>query len=87
MPKNVDELIVMPFLPLRGTMVFPHTVLHIDVTRRSVAAINAAMAPTSGFFCWPRRTRTRRSYPGRTVPGRHRRARRRPHLPGNTFAC
>ncbi len=51
MPKGGPSIITMPFLPLRGTLVFPHTVLHIDVGRgRSVAAVNAAMALDQRLF-------------------------------------
>ncbi len=51
MPKGGPSIITMPFLPLRGTLVFPHTVLHIDVGRgRSVAAVNAAMAQDQRLF-------------------------------------
>ncbi len=51
MPKGGPSIITIPFLPLRGTLVFPHTVLHIDVGRgRSVAAVNAAMALDQRLF-------------------------------------
>ncbi|HSK68011.1 MAG TPA: endopeptidase La [Candidatus Limnocylindria bacterium] len=42
---------VMPFLPLRGTLVFPHMVLHVDVGRgRSIAAVGQAMAGDQRVF-------------------------------------
>jgi len=51
MPKKSLELLTIPFLPLRGTLVFPHMVLHIDVGRgRSVAAINQAMMGDQRIF-------------------------------------
>jgi len=51
MSKRINGNLTLPFLPLRGTLVFPHTVLHIDVGRgRSVAAVNAAMAGDQRIF-------------------------------------
>ena len=39
------EINKLPLLPLRGLLVFPYMIVHIDVKReRSVAAIEAAMA-------------------------------------------
>lgn len=41
----------MPILPLRGLLVFPSMVLHIDVGRdRSVAALEHAMLNDSTIF-------------------------------------
>lgn len=41
----------VPLLPLRGLLVFPTTVLHIDVGRkRSVAALEHAMMNDSRIF-------------------------------------
>ena len=41
----------IPFLPLRGTLVFPHTVMHIDVARnKSVASVYAAMEQNQRIF-------------------------------------
>jgi len=43
--KNIN------FLPLRGTMVFPHTVMHIDVARpKSIASVYAAMEDDQRIF-------------------------------------
>jgi len=42
--STVKEIRQMPLLPLRGVLVFPHMVIHLDVGRdRSVAAIDEAM--------------------------------------------
>ncbi len=44
MNSNLKEIRQMPLLPLRGVLVFPHMVIHLDVGRdRSVAAIDEAM--------------------------------------------
>jgi len=41
----------IPFLPLRGTLIFPHTVMHIDVARiKSVASVYAAMEDDQRIF-------------------------------------
>ncbi|NLX83497.1 MAG: endopeptidase La [Clostridiales bacterium] len=41
----------LPFLPLRGTLVFPHTVMHIDVARgKSIASVYAAMEEDQRIF-------------------------------------
>ena len=51
MPSKSIALLTIPFLPLRGTLVFPHMVLHIDVGRgKSVAAINQAMMGDQRIF-------------------------------------
>ncbi|MDD4080422.1 MAG: endopeptidase La [Eubacteriales bacterium] len=51
MPNKSVTLLTIPFLPLRGTLVFPHMVLHIDVGRgKSVAAINQAMMGDQRIF-------------------------------------
>ncbi|MGI6695974.1 MAG: endopeptidase La [Christensenellales bacterium] len=51
MPKKSVTLLTIPFLPLRGTLVFPHMVLHVDVGRdKSVAAIDRAMADDQRIF-------------------------------------
>ncbi len=42
--KNIN------FLPLRGTMVFPHTMMHIDVARPSIASVYAAMEDDQRIF-------------------------------------
>ncbi|MDI9520891.1 MAG: endopeptidase La [Bacillota bacterium] len=42
---------LMPFLPLRGTQIFPHTVMHVDVAReKSIASIYAAMEDDQRIF-------------------------------------
>ncbi|NLW21285.1 MAG: endopeptidase La [Clostridiales bacterium] len=41
----------LPFLPLRGTLIFPHTVMHIDVGRgKSIASVYAAMEADQRIF-------------------------------------
>ncbi len=51
MPKKSVSILTIPFLPLRGTLVFPHMVLHVDVGRgKSVAAINQAMMGDQRIF-------------------------------------
>ena len=51
MPKKPTPFVIIPFLPLRGTLVFPHMVLHVDVGRgKSVAAINRAMMGDQRIF-------------------------------------
>jgi ATP-dependent Lon protease len=51
MAKSKVSILTIPFLPLRGTFVFPHTVLHIDVGRgRSVASVNSAMNADQRIF-------------------------------------
>ncbi len=51
MAKKTTALLTIPFLPLRGTLVFPHMVLHVDVGRgKSVAAINEAMLSDQRIF-------------------------------------
>lgn len=51
MPSKSIALLTIPFLPLRGTLVFPHMVLHIDVGRgKSVGAINQAMMGDQRIF-------------------------------------
>ena len=45
------KTMVMPVLPLRGTMLFPGTVLHFDVARpRSIAALEQAMMKEQKIF-------------------------------------
>lgn len=45
------DRLTIPFLPLRGTLVFPHTVMHIDVARsKSVASVYAAMETNQRIF-------------------------------------
>ncbi len=42
---------LIPFLPLRGTQIFPHTVMHVDVARdKSIASIYAAMEDDQRIF-------------------------------------
>lgn len=42
---------ILPLLPLRGVIVFPYTVLHLDVGReRSINAIEAAMVRDREIF-------------------------------------
>ncbi|MBQ8080809.1 MAG: endopeptidase La [Clostridia bacterium] len=44
MPRKKKDMLEMPMIPLRGLMVFPHTVLHFDVGRASsVASLEKAM--------------------------------------------
>lgn len=51
MPKKSASILTIPFLPLRGSLVFPHMVLHVDVGRgKSVAAINQAMMGDQRIF-------------------------------------
>ena len=53
MPKTPRKtpLTRIPVLPLRGMMVFPHTVLHFDVGRvKSVAALEKAMLDNQKIF-------------------------------------
>lgn len=51
MPRTDLTLVMIPFLPLRGTLVFPHTVLHIDVGRdKSAAAVSEAMMKDQRIF-------------------------------------
>ena len=40
----MEHKYILPLLPLRGVLVFPHMVLHLDVGReRSVGALDEAM--------------------------------------------
>ncbi len=51
MPKKVDEIISLPFIPLRGLTVFPQMVINFDVGRaRSVNSLKAAMQGDSRIF-------------------------------------
>lgn len=46
-----SEWIIMPMMPLRGTLVFPHMVTHLDVGRdRSINAINDAMEGDANYL-------------------------------------
>ncbi|NLE69853.1 MAG: endopeptidase La [Clostridiales bacterium] len=48
---QAGDSLIIPFLPLRGTLVFPHTVMHIDVARdKSVASVYAAMEQNQRIF-------------------------------------
>lgn len=48
---KANEILTIPFLPLRGTLVFPHTVMHIDVARgKSIASVYAAMEENQRIF-------------------------------------
>ena len=50
-PKRSMETMLLPLLPLRGLMVFPNTVLTIDVARdRSVGALHRAMENDQRVF-------------------------------------
>ena len=41
----------IPLLPLRGVLVFPHVVIHLDVGReKSISALEAAMAQDQKIF-------------------------------------
>ncbi|MBT9136541.1 MAG: Lon protease 1 [Firmicutes bacterium] len=45
------QLVTLPVLPLRGYMVFPHSIVNLDVGReRSMNAINAAMSANGHIF-------------------------------------
>ena len=49
--KRKKPLTRLPVLPLRGTMVFPHMVLHFDVGRaKSVSALEKAMLEDQRIF-------------------------------------
>lgn len=51
MEKPNLKYLSVPMLPLRGTLVFPHTVLHIDVGRdKSAASVYAAMEEDQRIF-------------------------------------
>jgi len=48
---STSAIQTLPFLPLRGTLIFPHTVMHIDVARaKSVASVYAAMESDQRIF-------------------------------------
>jgi ATP-dependent Lon protease len=49
--SDISAIKSINFLPLRGTMVFPHTVMHIDVARpKSIASVYAAMEDDQRIF-------------------------------------
>ncbi len=49
--QRTDELKTLPMLPLRGVMVFPYTVIHLDVGRKkSINAIEEAMLEDKEIF-------------------------------------
>lgn len=49
--KQITETLQLPMLPLRGMIVFPHTVLHFDVGRgKSVASMEKAMQEDQKVF-------------------------------------
>lgn len=51
MPRAKKTNQLLPMIPLRGLMVFPHMVLHFDVGReRSVAALEGAMMTDQLIF-------------------------------------
>lgn len=51
MPRAKKTKQLLPMIPLRGLMVFPHMVLHFDVGReRSVAALEGAMMTDQLIF-------------------------------------
>lgn len=48
-PAGASQFI--PFLPLRGTQIFPHTVMHVDVARdKSIASVEYAMEKDRRIF-------------------------------------
>lgn len=54
MPRKKKATDVLPIIPLRGMMVFPHMVLHFDVARaKSVAALEQAMISDQRIFLVP----------------------------------
>jgi|GEM_PF-6500006 len=54
-PSEYREL---PMLPLRGLLVFPYTVIHLDVGRKkSINAIEEAMLGSKEIFWRPKRKR------------------------------
>jgi ATP-dependent Lon protease len=49
--KKMQHTVLLPLLPLRGLMVFPHMVLHFDVgRRRSILALERAMVEDQQVF-------------------------------------
>ena len=51
MQSNSEELRIIPMLPLRGMLVFPYTVIHLDVGRKkSIKAIEEAMLENKEIF-------------------------------------
>lgn len=49
--QPIDEEKIIPMLPLRGVLVFPYTVIHLDVGRkRSINAIEEAMLDNKKIF-------------------------------------
>lgn len=51
MRQEIDRTIYMPMVPLRGVVVFPATVMHLDIGRkRSVRAIDTAMKEDRRVF-------------------------------------
>jgi ATP-dependent Lon protease len=54
-----SEIKVLPLLPLRGLLVFPYMVIHLDVGRtKSVQAIEEAMIQDRIIY-WPPRRKPR----------------------------
>lgn len=51
MAVSKDKMMLLPILPLRGQVVYPHVVLHFDVSRKmSVAALERAMQNDQRIF-------------------------------------
>ncbi len=49
--QRLDEVRIIPMLPLRGVLVFPYTVIHLDVGRKkSINAIEEAMLDNKEIF-------------------------------------
>ncbi|HZK44161.1 MAG TPA: endopeptidase La [Syntrophomonadaceae bacterium] len=49
--QEIDEVKTLPMLPLRGVLVFPYTVIHLDVGRKkSINAIEEAMLENKKVF-------------------------------------
>ena len=50
-PAKATQLQIMPMMPLRGLLVFPHVVAHLDAGRdRSISAIEEAAADEEGLI-------------------------------------
>ncbi|MDO5435505.1 MAG: endopeptidase La [Clostridia bacterium] len=51
MAVSKDKMMLLPILPLRGQVVYPHVVLHFDVSRKmSIAALERAMQNDQRIF-------------------------------------
>ena len=52
--KKAEEIRIIPLLPLRGVLVFPYMVQHLDVGReKSIKALEEAMIQEREIFCHP----------------------------------